>query len=275
MVRRDAVEVIETGRCNVPALGLGTWQLEGEEAYDAVRAALEIGYRHVDTAQLYGNEAEVGRAMADSEVDRDEVFLTTKVWRANARPDDVVRSTEESLQRLRTDHVDLLLLHWPTDDSPLEATLAAMSRLVDEHRARYIGVSNFPSQPLERAAHLAPIVTDQVEHHPYLAVDAVRDVADEHDLFVTAYSPLARGEVLEDEVLREIGEAHGATPAQVTLAWLLQTGASAIPRSRSPQRLAQNFAALDITLSDDEIARIDTLERGLRLIDPPFAPAWD
>lgn len=268
-------DVIETGRCNVPALGFGTWQLEGEQAYDAVRTALDVGYRHVDTAQMYGNEDEVGRALADSEVDREDVFLTTKVWRDRAAPHEVGPSTEESLKRLRTDHVDLLLLHWPSDDVPLEETLAAMAELIDEHRTRYIGVSNFPSQALDRAARLAPIVTDQVEHHPYLAVDAVHDVANEQDLFVTAYSPLARGRVLDDPTLTEIGDAHGRTAPQIVLAWLLQRGVSAIPKSRSPERIAQNFEVFDIELSVEELRRIDALDEGLRLIDPPFAPAWD
>jgi 2,5-diketo-D-gluconate reductase B len=268
-------DVIETGRCNVPALGFGTWQLEGNEAYEAVRAALEVGYRHIDTAQVYGNEEEIGRALADSEVAREDVFLTPQVWKDRAWPDEVASSTEESLKRLRTDHVDLLLLHWPSDDVPLEETLAAMTELAEKHRTRFIGVSNFPSQALDRAAGLAPIVTDQVEHHPYLAVDAVRGVADEHDLFVTAYSPLARGRVLDDPTLAEIGEVHGRSAPQIVLAWLLASGACAIPRSRSPERIAENFDVFDIELSADERQRIDALDEGLRLIDPPFAPAWD
>jgi diketogulonate reductase-like aldo/keto reductase len=268
-------EVVETGRCNVPALGFGTWELEGREAYDAVRTALEVGYRHIDTAQVYGNEEAVGRALADSEVDRDDVFLTTKVWKDRARPDEVAASTKESLQRLGTDRVDLLLLHWPSDDVPVEQTLAAMTELIDEDKTRHVGVSNFPSQALDRAARLAPIVTDQVEHHPFLAVDAIRETADEHDLFVTAYSPLARGRVLDDDVLVGIGDAHERTAAQIVIAWLLQAGVSAIPRSRSPERIAQNFDVFDIELTADEVRRIDALDRGMRLIDPPFAPAWD
>ncbi len=266
---------IETGRCNVPALGFGTWQLQGSDAYDCVRVALEVGYRHLDTAQMYDNEEEVGRALRDSDLDRDDVFVTTKVSHRNAAPADVAASTHASLDRLGTDHVDLLLLHWPSDVAPLEATLEAMTRLRDEHKSRHIGVSNFPSQALEQAAGLAPIVTNQVEHHPYLAIDAIEDVADEHDLFVTAYSPLARGRVNDDALLREIADARGCTPAQVVLAWMLQRGVAAIPKSGTPERIAQNHQASDITLSDDELARIRGLDEGLRLIDPPFAPAWD
>ena len=267
--------VLQTPRVTVPALGFGTWQLEPDVAYDAVRTALEVGYRHVDTAQLYGNEEAVGRAIADSEVDRDDVFLVTKVAPDNAPPEAVRSSTRESLERLGTDHVDLLLLHWPSDAAPLEQTMAALTRLEEEHRTRYIGVSNFPSQALDRAAHLAPIVTDQVEHHPYLAVDAIRATADEHDLFVTAYSPIARGRVTDDPVLTEIAEAHDRTPVQITLAWLLRSGVAAIPRSRRPEHIAANFDVFDIALSDEEAARIDDLACDLRLIDPPFAPTWD
>jgi 2,5-diketo-D-gluconate reductase B len=266
---------IETGRCNVPALGFGTWRLEGREAYDMVRHALDVGYRHLDTAQMYGNEEEVGRAVADSGLDRDQVFLTTKIHPDNAAPADVAASTEASLRRLGTEHVDLLLLHWPSDAVPLEATLEAMTRLVDEHRTRYIGVSNFPSQALEQAVALAPIVTDQVEHHPYLAVDAIAEVADEHDLFVTAYSPLARGRILDDETLADIADAHGATVAQVVLAWLIQRGVAAIPKSATPARIEENHGALDVALTDAELTRISALDQGLRLVDPPFAPAWD
>jgi diketogulonate reductase-like aldo/keto reductase len=269
------VRLVETSRANVPALGFGTWQLEPDVAYDAVRTALDVGYRHVDTAQMYGNEEAVGRAVADSDVDRDDVFLVTKVAPDNAAAQDVRASTEQSLERLGTDHVDLLLLHWPTDVAPLEETLSALTQLADEHRTRYIGVSNFPSELLDRAAHLAPIITDQVEHHPYLGVDAIRETADEHDVFVTAYSPIAQGGVLDDEVLREIAEEHDADPVQVTLAWLLRSGVAAIPRSSKPDNIASNARALEIELSDDEAARIDGLEEGRRLIDPPFAPKWD
>ena len=171
--------------------------------------------------------------------------------------------------------VDLLLLHWPSDAAPLAATLEAMTRLADGHRTRHIGVSNFPSQALERAAAIAPIVTDQVEHHPYLAIDPIAEVAEEHDLFVTAYSPLARGRIQDDEVLVDIAAAHDATVAQIVLAWLLQRGVAAIPKSATPARIEENHGALDVALTDDELVRITGLDRGLRLVDPPFAPAWD
>lgn len=269
------VHQIETDGMVVPSLGFGTFRIEGEQAYDCVRTALEVGYRHIDTAQAYGNEEEVGRAIRDSEVDRDEVFLTTKIHPAKAAPDDVRNSTAESVGKLHTDRVDLLLLHWPSDAAPLEETLAAMTQMVDTGQARAIGVSNFPAALLARAIELAPVVTDQVEHHPYLGVDAIEKVCREHDLFVTAYSPLAKGKVAEDATLTEIGEKHGKSAAQVTLRWLLQRGACAIPKSATPERIAHNFDVFDFELSDDEMARISGLERGERLVDPPSAPDWD
>ena len=266
---------IPTGHGNIPALGLGTSALQGQSAYASVRHALDVGYRHLDTAQMYRNESEVGRALADSAVDRDEVFLTTKILPGNAAPTEVAASTHDSLRRLRVDQVDLLLLHWPSEVAPLEDTLAAMARLVDEDKARHIGVSNFPSQALERAVGIAPIANNQVEHHPYLAIDAIREVADEHDLVITAYCPLAQGQLLDDEVLADVARAHDATVAQVALAWLVQRGVAAIPKSATPARIEENLGALDLALTDDELTRISGLDRGLRLLDPPFAPAWD
>jgi 2,5-diketo-D-gluconate reductase B len=261
----------------VPRLGFGTFQLGGEDAYRSVRTALEVGYRHLDTAQGYDNEAEVGRAIADSGVARDDVFVTTKIKPSLAAPDDVRSSTRQSLADLGTDHVDLLLLHWPAEHvAPLEDTLAAMDELRTEGLARSIGVSNFPSAMLRRAYELAPIVTDQVEHHPFLAVDPIEHVLREHGGFLTAYSPLARGEVLDDPTLREIGQAHGVTPAQVTLRWMLQRpGVVTIPKSGTDGRIRANFDVFGFELGDDELEAITALDRGHRLIDPDGAPDWD
>jgi 2,5-diketo-D-gluconate reductase B len=269
------VKQVKTSRLTIPAVGFGTWELD--DVHDNVRHALDVGYRHIDTAQAYRNEDEVGRAIAGSDVDRDDIFVTTKVWYEKAAPAQVTRSTERSLDRLGTDHLDLLLLHWPADDvAPLEETLTAMVALQERGLTRHIGVSNFPSQQLRRAVDLAPIATDQVEHHPYLSVDAIREVAHEHDVAITAYSPIARGEVLDDPVITEVAEAHDATPAQVALAWLLaQRDTVVIPKSNTTERITQNLAAQDLELSDDEVARIGELARGERQVDPPFAPAWD
>jgi 2,5-diketo-D-gluconate reductase B len=261
----------------VPVLGFGTFELDDTEAERCTRIALDVGYRHIDTAQAYRNEEGVGRAIAESDVDRGEVFVTTKVWRANAARDDVHRSSRESLDRLGLEHVDLLLLHWPSDDvAPMEETLEALTEVRDAGLTRHIGVSNYPSEMLARAVEVAPIVTDQVEHHPYLAVDAIRKVLADNGGFLTAYSPVARGQVADDPVLTEIGEAHGVTPVQVALNWMVSLGDTvALPRSSNPDRIASNLDVTGFELTDDEVARIEALHEGRRLIDPPFAPAWD
>jgi diketogulonate reductase-like aldo/keto reductase len=261
---------------DIPVLGFGTWDVHGESAYRSVRAALEVGYRHVDTAQSYRNETQVGRAIVDSGVDRDDVFLVTKVATANAAPVDVDRSTQESLSRLGVDHVDLLLVHWPSDRAPIEATVEALDEQRQKGRTRLIGVSNYPSALLRRALAIAPVATDQVEHHVLLGQDAVQRVLDEHGLPLTAYSPLARGVPFDRPELVEIAEAHGRTPAQVALRWLLQRpGRIAIPRSENPEHIAANFDVLDFELSDEQMRRLDALPKDQRLVNPPFAPAWD
>jgi 2,5-diketo-D-gluconate reductase B len=261
----------------VPRLGFGTFQLSGDAAYRSSLLALEVGYRHLDTAQGYENEAEVGRALKDSGLDRDEVFLTTKIKPSNARAADVRGSTQDSLRMLGVEHVDLLLLHWPAESvAPLAETLEAMTTLVHDGLTRQIGVSNFPSRMLARAYELAPVVTDQVEHHPFLGVSAIEEVLRIRGGFLTAYSPLARGKVAEEPVLVEIGQEHDVSPAQVTLRWMLQRpGVVAIPKSGTPERIRANAEVFGFELADDEMARIDALERGQRLIDPDFGPEWD
>lgn len=266
---------VETARVSAPALGFGTWELE--DVYDNVRHALDVGYRHVDTAQVYDNEDEVGRAIADSDVDRSEVFVTTKVWRNNVDPAAVERSVEASLEALRTDHVELLLLHWPpTDPAVTAATLEAMMRLQERGLARAIGVSNFPSQLLRQALRVAPIAVDQVEEHAYLSIDAIRSVAADDEVAIGAYSPLARGALLGDPVLAEIAEAHAATPAQVAIAFLLaKPDTMVLPKASDRARIEENLAAQHLELTDDELARISGLARDERQLDPPWAPGWD
>jgi 2,5-diketo-D-gluconate reductase B len=260
---------VEIAGERVPALGLGTWQLEGEDCLEAVRHALQIGYRHIDTAQGYDNEEQVGAALAGSGVPRDEVFLTTKVSPSNARPDDVRSSTRESLGKLGTDHVDLLLLHWPAD-VPLADTLGAMAELRDAGLARHIGVSNFTPSMVREAVALTTIFANQVEYHPYLAQDELRSLAVDHDHLLTAYSPIAQGEVLDDPVLIAIGEGYGKTPVQVALRWLLQQDhVAAIPRSSSAENREANLDVFDFSLTDAEMAEVTALDRGRRLIDPP------
>lgn len=260
----------------VPRIGLGTWELEGETAYESVRAALDVGYRHIDTAQIYRNEEEVGRAIADSGLDRDQLFVTTKVWFTKASPPDVERSTAASLRRLGLDHVDLLLIHWPTDVAPIEATVEALADQADRQRTRLIGVSNYTADQVRRAAAAGPVATNQVEHHVLLDQTAVLAAVREVGAFLTAYSPLASGALFGDEDVEAIASDRGVSVAQVGLAWLLrQDDVAVVPRSSSRDHIADNLAAADLELSDDEVAALDALPKDRRQVDPPFAPAWD
>ena len=271
-----SLRALEIQGTTVPKLGFGTWEILGSDCEEAVTDALEIGYRHVDTAQAYDNEAEVGKALAASGVPRRELFLTTKLWRDEYAPDRVRPSAEGSLERLQVDCVDLLLLHWPNDDVPLEQTLGALVQLREEGLILHFGVSNFPAGMLGEAVELAPIFADQVEFHPYLGQQKLVDLAVEKDFMVTAYSPLARGKVPEDETLRAIGEAHGKTAGQVALRWLLdQPNVATIPKASSHERRVENFDVFDLELTDEDRAKIDALPKDDRVIDPGWAPDWD
>jgi 2,5-diketo-D-gluconate reductase A len=257
------VPAIRSGDVLMPALGFGTWQLENGTAVLLVEKALEVGYRHIDTAQIYGNERDVGAAIKASGVKRDEIFLTTKVWIDKFADGDLQRSAEKSLERLGVDQVDLLLLHWPKPDVPLAETLKALNEVRSRGLTRAIGLSNFPSALLAQAAQLseAPIANDQVEYHPYLSLKTLKAKADELGTSITAWSPLAQGKVANDPVLVEIGKAHGKTPGQVTLRWIIQQGIIAIPRTSNPKRIEENFDILDFELSADEMTRIHALAR--------------
>ena len=268
----DAVEVQGT---RVPALGFGTWQITGPEATEAVRDALQIGYRQIDTARAYENEREVGQGIAESGVPREEIFLTTKIPLSDAAPDMVERDTDDSLRWLGVDQIDLMLLHWPNGHVPLEQTLAAMTRLRDDGRVRHIGVSNFPAGMLEQALELAPIFCNQVEYHPFLGQDRLLELARASDVLITAYSPLAHGRVTSDETLGRIGRRHGKTAGQVALRWLLdQDHVSPIPKASSHERRVENFDVFDFELSAEERAEIDGLPKDVRTADPPWAPDW-
>jgi 2,5-diketo-D-gluconate reductase B len=246
----------------VPALGLGTYRLTGETCVRAVGSALSMGYRHVDTAQMYGNEAEVGRGIRTSGIDRGEVFLVTKVWPSDFRRERVLRKTRESLAKLGTDHVDLLLAHWPSESVPLGETLGAMRELQDEGVVRHVGVSNFPPALVEEASGHAEIFCNQVEYHPYKRQDALLAQAREMDYLLTAYQPLARGAVGRDATLREIAEAHGKTPAQVALRWLVQQDkVCAIPKATGEDHLRSNLDVFDFELSEKEMGRVSFLGR--------------
>jgi 2,5-diketo-D-gluconate reductase B len=260
----------------IPKLGFGTWRLSGPECVEGVADALAAGYRHVDTASIYGNEGDVGKGLRASGVDRSEVFLATKVWPDDLAPDRVRASLDRSLRDLGTDYVDLLLIHWPNPRIPLPATLEAMTALRDEGRTREIGVSNFTSVQFREALDLAPVIVNQVEYHPFLGQSAVLEVCRERDAELTAYRPLVKGEALEHPVIVEIAEAHDATPAQVTLAWLIgQERVSAVPKASSPERRRQNLGALGLELSTEERERIDALPKDRRAVETQWSPDWD
>lgn len=260
----------------VPSLGYGTFQLSGDDCQRGVEHALSVGYRHIDTAQAYANEDRVGAGMESAGVSREELFLTTKLRSDSLPRDHVGPSIDESLRKLRTDYVDLLLIHWPNSHVPMGGTLGAMRELQDAGKVRHVGVSNFTPSLVEKAMEHANIFCDQVEYHPFLGQDPLLGLATEHDFLLTAYAPLAQGDVMSDDTLTQIAEAHGATAAQVALAWLIaQDHVAAIPKATSAERIESNLGALELELSDDERRRIDSLERGERLIDPSFAPDWE
>ncbi|MEF8829338.1 MAG: aldo/keto reductase [Haloarcula sp.] len=255
------MDEIQVQGTSVPAIGLGTWQLTGPSCTETVETALEMGYRHIDTAQAYGNERQVGLGMEAAAVDREDVFLTTKLDGSNRDERSVRRSTRESLNRLGTDYLDLLLIHWPNAPwmASLSETLGAMNDLVEEGLVRHIGVSNFSPSLLDeaRAISTAPILTDQVQYHPYWDQRKLLDYCRIHDVLLTAYSPLARGGVLDDPALVQIGNRYGKSPAQVALRWLVQQdGVAAIPKASSRDHLEANLAVFDFELTDAEMERI-------------------
>jgi diketogulonate reductase-like aldo/keto reductase len=266
-------EYVEANGARIPSVGLGTWQLTGTACYETVSTALELGYRHVDTAQLYDNEREVGRAIADADVDREAVFLTTKVSPRNAGYDDLIASVEASLDRLDTEYVDLLLLHWPNPLVSVESTMAAMDQLVDRGLISHVGVSNFPQVFLERArdAADAPIVTNQVQFHPYKPQRGMLGHCQDEGLALTAYSPLARGTALGDDTVERLAAEYDRTPAQIVLRWATQhRNVVVIPKTTDPDHLAENLALFDFKLTRaevDELTKPSLLKSGRAMLD--------
>jgi len=258
-------------------LGLGTWQNDDpDECAESVRTALDVGYRNVDTAQGYDNEAAVGRGIAEASVPREEVFLATKVDTGNLSYDDVHETTRESLDKLGTDYLDLLYVHWPIDTYDAPETLRAFQELYDEGLIRHIGVSNFEPRHLDAAREIldAPIFANQVELHPYLQQEELRADAEEHDYHVVAYSPLARTSVLDDDVLADIADKHDASIPQVVLAWHLDLDIVTIPKATSAEHIRDNWGAYDVDLDDEDHERIASLDQGQREVDFDGAP-WN
>ena len=249
---------VEVQGVSIPALGFGTWKLTGKDCEESVADALEIGYRHIDTARMYENETEVGRGMTASGVPREDVFLVTKIWPQDFAKDRARKAAEDSLRQLNVDYVDLLLLHWPSSDTPLAETLGVLAALREEGKIRHAGVSNFPNHLLDESLEIMPILTNQIEYHPYTDRAAVVEHCQARDVMITAYTPLARGAVDKDPVIRRIAERYGKTPAQVTLRWLIQQDkVSTIPKAATPDRRRENLDIGDFTLDDEEMAAIN------------------
>jgi diketogulonate reductase-like aldo/keto reductase len=263
----------------MPVLGLGTWQNKDlDQCADSVQSALEMGYRHVDTAQIYRNEKGVGGGVAAADVDREDVFLATKVWIDQLGPANVHRSTQESLDKLETDYLDLLYVHWPAEAYQADETLTAFGDLRAEGKIDHIGVSNFEPHHMDEAAEVLgeyPFA-NQVEIHPLLQQAELRAHAEEHDYELVAYSPLARGKVFDVPEITDIAESHGVSAAQVSLAWLREKGITTIPKATGLDHIEDNLDSLSLDLHVDEIATIDNLEQTDRRVHPDFAPdAWD
>jgi diketogulonate reductase-like aldo/keto reductase len=272
------MQIVEANGARIPTLGMGTMTLKGDVGVNAVSAALKLGYRHLDTAERYGNETEVGEGLRASGVDRKDVFVTTKVYWDKLAPGDFEKSFDDSLKKLQLPWVDMLLIHWPSKTVPLADTMPILCGAKRDGRAKHVGIANFTVPLIEEAVRLAtePLVTNQIEVHPYLDQSKVIAACRRHGISITAYCPLSRGQVPGDATLAAIGKRHGKTASQVALRWLAQQGIAVIPRSSKTERLAENMAVFDFALSDAEMAEIGRLKRpGSRVVNPPHAPKWD
>lgn len=270
---------IESNGVQIPKIGLGTWQSSDVDGYNAVLCALEAGYRHIDTAARYGNEDVVGRALANSRLSRNAYFVTTKVWHTNLANGVLQQSARQSLDRLGLDHVDLLLVHWPTSDIPLKETIAALCDAKRQGLTRHIGVANFPSALLHQAVTLSdePIIANQCEYHPYLDQSAVLHKCRELDVAFISYSPLGTGILLQDPVVIKMAEKYDRTAAQVILRWHIQQSmVGAIPKSMNPHRIMQNIDIFDFALELSDVEILSGLRQASgRMVSPEWAPRWD
>jgi 2,5-diketo-D-gluconate reductase B len=272
--------LVEANGAKIPLAGLGTWELRGRTCARIIDAALRLGYRHIDTAEMYDNEREVGDGLRASGIDRDDVFVTTKIWPSHFAPRELERAAEASLARLRLAQIDLLLLHWPNPQVLLSETLAALCKVKRMGLARHIGVSNFTVALVEQAVKLAsePLVCNQIEMHPMLDQSKVVAACRRHGMAVVAYSPIARGVAANEEVLARIGRVHGKSAAQVSLRFLVQQNVVVIPRTSRVERLSENLAIFDFELSTSEMKEIAALAHpGGRIVDYAYSgsPRWD
>lgn len=270
--------IVNAQGLNMPKLGLGTWPMLGEECTHAVEQALISGYRHIDTAAAYNNEDAVGQALANSPTPRDQIHVTTKVWWDQLQPDAMRHSMDRSLKALRSDYVDLFMIHWPTTDWDLPQTIKTLVSLKEQGLARHIGVANFPLPLLRKVVEElgAPLSAIQVEYHVLLGQHALLDYARRHDMALTAYSPLARNKVSDLAALQQIAAKHGVLPTQVALKWLLdQANVAAIPKASSNANQLANLVSLQVSLDDEDRALIAGLSKRERQVNPDFAPVWD
>ena len=269
-----ASEKIITKSIEVPTLGFGTYRLTGNEGIKSIEYALQIGYKHLDTAEVYENEVEVGKAIKNTGINRNEIFITTKVFPPDFKR--LIAAVEVSLKKLKTDHVDLLLLHWPSDD---ETNKIAIDYLNDALRRGYtksIGVSNFNLNQLADAIAQAPIICNQIEYHPFLSQQKMLTYLKEQNMFLTAYSPLAKGRIFKDATLQELARNYKRSTSQVALRWLIQQGDIAvIPKASSTERVKENMDIFDFELTDEDMQIIFKLSNERRITDPTWAPDWD
>jgi diketogulonate reductase-like aldo/keto reductase len=273
------IPIVSANGAEMPALGFGTWPLKGEEGIAAISLALDAGYRHIDTATMYANEREVGEAIRNHAVPRDEIFLTTKVWHTDLDHKAMIASAEASLEKLGVDQVDLLLIHWPNPDIPIAEQVGNLCDAKRRGLARHIGVSNFPSRMIDEAVAAAdePLTANQIEYHPFQDQSAVLAACRRHGLALTAYSPIARGRVSDSPVIQAIAAEKDKSEAQIALRWLIQQpGVVAIPKSADSARIRANIAITDFVLTDEEMARISALgSRDGRTVNFGWAPDWD
>jgi len=273
-----SIPFVEAHGARIPQIGLGTMTLKEDVCVQAVKAALQMGYRHLDTAAFYGNEVENGEGLRQSGVKREEVFITTKVRENNLTPENFNKSLDQSLKNLQLPYVDLLLIHWNNKDVPFSVSIPALCAAKKDGRAKHVGVANFTTKMLDGAWAVTsePLVCNQIEMHPFINQDKVLATSRKHGMAVVAYCPIARGKAPGAEALERIGKAHGKSAAQVSLRYLVQMGATPIPRTATPAHLKDNMNIFDFKLSEAEMAEVKTLNaNNMRVVNPPHAPVWD
>jgi diketogulonate reductase-like aldo/keto reductase len=274
----NQVPLVTANGASIPQIGMGTMLLKGDEGVRAIKAALDVGYRHLDTAAVYDTERETAEALRQSGLKRSDVFITTKIRHDDAMPDDFARKVDECLANLKVPQVDLLLIHWPSKTVPFKLTIGALCKAKKDGKTRHIGLSNFTTAMLDEVWDLTtePFVCNQIEVHPFINQDKVIAACEKRGMAVVAYCPIARGKAQGSEVLEKIGKTHGKSAAQVSLRYLVQRGIVPIPRSTRPEHIKANFEIFDFKLSDDEMAELRKLNAtNMRVVNPPHAPVWD